>query len=70
MPKGKKKVLPEILVQIGEKGELAKLLQVSYPSVQKALEGRSKSLLSIKIRQTAIERGGVEIPDKNIADGN
>lgn len=52
--------MSKILVTNGEKGELVKLFNTSYPTVRDALNGRSKSILSYKIRQAAIERGGME----------
>ena len=50
----------KILVEIGEKKALGILLNASYPTVRTALNGKSDTLLLIKIRKAAIERGGME----------
>jgi hypothetical protein len=50
-----------ILTKHGERNELAKLCKVSLPTVRSALNGDVVTELSIKIRQIALERGGVEI---------
>jgi len=50
----------KILVAIGEKKALGILLNASYPTVRTALNGKSDTLLLIKIRKAAIERGGME----------
>ncbi|OJU45947.1 MAG: hypothetical protein BGN96_06790 [Bacteroidales bacterium 45-6] len=52
---------PIILVGLGEKKKLADLFDTTYNTVRKALSGKSGSLLSIKIRNAAIERGGMEL---------
>ena len=49
-----------ILVAPGEKVYLKGLFATSYPTVRKALNGKSSSSLSLKIRKAALERGGVE----------
>ncbi len=51
----------KILVENGDKKELRRIFGVSYPTIRKALNGNSKSLLSVKIRKAAIERGGMEV---------
>jgi len=51
----------KIITKHGERNELAKIFKVSLPTVRSALNGYVLTELSIKIRQTAIERGGVEI---------
>jgi len=51
----------KILVAIGEKKALVKLLDASYPTVRSALNGKSDTLLLTKIRKAAIDRGGMEI---------
>lgn len=53
--------MKEILVKQGEKGKLAELFDVSYPTVRDALSGKRTSKVGIKIRKAAIERGGLEI---------
>lgn len=53
--------MKEILVRQGEKGKLAELFDVSYPTVRDALSGKRTSKVGIKIRKAAIERGGLEV---------
>lgn len=50
----------KILVENGEKRRLMKLFNCSYPTIRKALNDASGSLLSLKIRKAALERGGME----------
>ncbi len=50
----------KILVNHGERKELAALLRTSEVTVRKALNGKSKSELAKRIRLLAIQRGGVE----------
>ncbi len=57
----------KILVNHGERKELARLLDTSEVTVRKALRGKSKSELAKRIRTLAIERGGVE---SNATDAN
>lgn len=52
--------MSKILVSNGEKGELVRIFNTSYPTVRDALNGKTKSVLSYKIRQAALERGGME----------
>ncbi len=52
--------MKKILVQENEKTYLKGLFGVSYPTIRKALNGKSASSLSLKIRKAALERGGVE----------
>lgn len=54
----------KILVDRGEKLALRRLYKTSYPTVSKALNGKSASKLAYQIRQTAIERGGLEVLPK------
>jgi hypothetical protein len=54
----------KILVDKGEKLALKKLFKTSYPTVRKALSGKSESKLSFQIRKAAIERGGLEVNSK------
>lgn len=59
----------KILVELGEKGKLAKLFDVSYPTVRDALSGKRTSKIGIRIRRAAMERGGVEVePGKGVSD--
>ena len=54
-----KKAEKEILVENGEKKVLKELFGKSYPTIQAALQYRSKTALAHKIREAAIKRGGV-----------
>lgn len=47
-----------IIVDHGVRNKLMKLFNTSYPTVRKALDGKSKSLLSLRIRKAALENGG------------
>jgi len=47
-----------ILVDHGTRKEIARVLKCTYPTIKKALECKSDTLLSRKIRQAAINRGG------------
>lgn len=51
----------KILVKWGEKWQLAKLFDVSYPTVRDALSGKRTSKVGVRIRRAALERGGMEI---------
>lgn len=51
----------KILVDLGEKQNLKRIFKTSYPTVRKALNGKSESKLSFQIRKAAIERGGLEV---------
>lgn len=51
----------EIIVDHGVRNKLIKLFSTSYPTVRKALDGKSKSLLSLRIRKAALENGGKEV---------
>lgn len=50
----------QILVEIGEKKLLCTLLNVSHPTVRRALNGEIDTPIALRIRKAAIERGGVE----------
>lgn len=50
---------PRIYVNWGEIEWLSENLKVSRPTVRKALYGKTHSLLAMKIRKVALERGGV-----------
>jgi len=54
----------KILVANGDKKALKELFETSYPTVRGALNGKSNTLLSYKIRIAAIERGGLEVEPK------
>ena len=51
----------KILVDKGEKLALKELFRTSYPTVRKALSGKSESKLAYQIRKAALERGGLEV---------
>lgn len=51
----------KILTKHGERNELARIFKVSLPTVRTALNGEICNELSIRIRQTAKERGGIEV---------
>lgn len=51
----------EILMKHGERGEIAKMLNVSDVTVRNALKGRTQSKLSERIRKLAVQRGGIEV---------
>lgn len=50
----------QILVKHGEKSKIAAIFGVSLVTVRDALNGKTKSDLSTKIRKEAVDRGGVE----------
>jgi hypothetical protein len=50
----------QILVKRGEVKALGELFNVSKPTVIHALFGRRSAPIHIKIREAALERGGVE----------
>lgn len=58
----------KILVDKGEKLALKRLFKTSYPTVRKALSGKSDSKLTYQIRQAALERGGLEVTPKKAPD--
>lgn len=49
----------EIIVGRGEKGVLADMYTVCYATVTKALRGYDASFVAKRIRQTALDRGGI-----------
>jgi hypothetical protein len=55
------KKLNRILVAHGEKQKLAKLFGHGMPFIRKALAGERDTLEALKVRKTAIERGGFEV---------
>lgn len=54
----------KILVDVGEKKELAKIIGCSKPTIRAALEGKEITAMNVRIRKLAIERGGIEIEPK------
>lgn len=54
----------EILMKYGERRKIAKILNISEVSVRNALKGRTQSELSERIRKLAIQRGGIEVDNK------
>lgn len=51
----------KILTKHGERNELAQIFKVSLPTIRAALNGEICNELSLRIRQTARERGGIEV---------
>ena len=51
--------LPKIYVNHGDKGKLKDFFEVSFGTVQKALDGGRCNPTAIKIREKAIEMGGI-----------
>ena len=47
-----------IIVSYGERQEIMKKLNVSYPTIRKALNGKASNDLARKIREMALRRGG------------
>jgi hypothetical protein len=62
--------MERILTKHGERQYLGKLFSVSQPTVRQALEGKSNSKTSLKIRKAAIERGGVIAPDESMVESS
>ncbi len=50
-----------IKVDYSVRKEIMKLLNVTYPTIRKALNGKTDTELSKRIRETAIAKGGVEL---------
>lgn len=50
-----------IRVDYAVRKEIMKILDVTYPTIRKALNGETDTELSKKIRQTAIAKGGIEL---------
>ena len=50
-----------VIVNHGEVNKLADLFGVSLPTVRSALRGKTSTKLSQNIRETALNRGGVQI---------
>ena len=53
-------LMGKILTQYGEREKLRELFKVSHPTVRDALNGKTKSELSQKIRIMAMKRGAIE----------
>jgi len=51
----------EITVDYGVRAKLIEIFKTSYPTIRKALRGKSKSPLSLRIREAARKNGGKEI---------
>ncbi len=49
-----------ILLKSGQKKEIKKELDCTYPTIAAALKGESNTLLAQRIREVAIKMGGVE----------
>lgn len=50
-----------IKVDYSVRKEIMKVLNVTYPTIRKALNGKTNTELSKRIRETAIAKGGVEL---------
>ena len=57
----KAKEYNRILVEYGERDKLMSLFNCTYPTVRKALSDTPITKLHLKIRMSAVERGGVEM---------
>ena len=56
-----------IIVDHGERQKLMKILNVSYPTIKKALNGEILNERAQKIREMAIKRGGkILTPNEDI----
>lgn len=55
----------EILVKHYVKRAIIDSLNTTYPTVRKALRGKGDSDLILKIREKALELGGVEVKDND-----
>lgn len=51
----------KILVDLGEKGMIARELNCSLPTIRTALNGKETTAIHKKIRVLALERGGIEV---------
>ena len=51
----------EILVPHGVKSEIMNALGYSYPTIREALRGNIDTYASRKIRQAALNKGGIEV---------
>lgn len=51
--------MAKILVENGERAYLGKMFGVSQPTIRRALAGQTNTDLAKKIRNVAIDRGGV-----------
>lgn len=56
--------MSKILVEHGERKQLAKLYNVTVRCIYNALENKTDSALAKNIRKAAIERGGALVEDK------
>jgi hypothetical protein len=50
-----------IKVDYAVRKEIMRMLNVTYPTIRKALNGETDTELSKRIRQTAIAKGGIEL---------
>ena len=61
----------KILVDLGVKTIIKNEMKLgSYPTIQKALEGRAKTPKDLEIRKAALQLGGVEIENQNLNQRN
>ncbi|MDR1504666.1 MAG: hypothetical protein LBT43_19630 [Prevotella sp.] len=57
--------MDEILVKHYMKKTIIDSLNTTYPTVRKALRGKGDTDLIMKIREKALELGGVEVKDND-----
>ena len=53
--------MKKILVAEGEKSELKKIFKTTYPTVRDALNGKRQTYITVRIREAALKRGGLEV---------
>jgi hypothetical protein len=58
--------MTKILIEYGKRKKLMALLNTTFPTVRKALNGAEDTELCRKIRRAALENGGVEMNFKPI----
>jgi len=54
----------KIHVELGEKTAIKRILKVNAATIKKALDGEGYSRKAYEIRKLALERGGIELPEK------
>lgn len=62
--KGNKKTIGmalKILVENGDKRKLKELCKCTFPTVRAALNGKETTSLHMRIREKALEMGGIEV---------
>ena len=59
-----KRNMKKIVIEHGTRKELMKIFNTTYPTIRGALNYKTDSLLSSKIRQAALNRGGIVVESK------